>query len=219
MRDIAIYGAGGFGLEVAQLIEQINREHSSWNMIGYFDDWVSKGESLNGYPVLGGMKELNAWTTELDIALAIGNPRKRIENRQSINNDNIRFPKLIHPTAIADVDRHVKIGQGTIVCAGNILTTQVTIGQYVILNLACTVGHQTRIGDYSSFMPTCNISGEVEIGDAVFMGTGAKIINKKRIGSYSVIGAGAVVIKDIPSNCTAVGVPAKVVKQESEDCK
>lgn len=61
-------------------------------------------------------------------------------------------------------------------------------------------------------MPSVNISGEVEIGEAVYVGTGAKIINQLKIGDNTIIGAGAVVAKDLPANCTAVGVPAKVIK-------
>lgn len=49
------------------------------------------------------------------------------------------------------------------------------------------------------------------IGDNVVMCTGAKIIGKVRIGSNSVIGANAVVVKDIPENSVAAGVPAKVL--------
>lgn len=61
-------------------------------------------------------------------------------------------------------------------------------------------------------MPTCNISGEVVIGESVYCGTGVKIINQTYIGDNAIIGAGAVVTKPIPANCTAVGMPAKVIK-------
>ena len=38
MKDIAIYGAGGFGREVASLIKRINRIENQWNFVGFFDD-------------------------------------------------------------------------------------------------------------------------------------------------------------------------------------
>ena len=86
--------------------------------------------------------------------------------------------------------KYVKIGEGSIICAGNILTTNINVGRYVILNLACTVGHETEIGDFSAFMPSCNISGEVNIGNCTYWGTGAKIINRCKVGDEAVIGAG-----------------------------
>ncbi len=50
------------------------------------------------------------------------------------------------------------------------------------------------------------------IGDNVYFGPGAKIIRNVRIGSRVKIGANAVVMTDIPDDCTAVGVPARIVK-------
>ena len=76
----------------------------------------------------------------------------------------------------------------------------------------CTVGHDITIKSYASFMPSVNISGEVIIHEAVYVGTGAKIINQLEIGENTIVGAGAVVSKSLPSNCTAVGIPAKVIK-------
>jgi serine acetyltransferase len=61
-------------------------------------------------------------------------------------------------------------------------------------------------------MPSVNISGDVEINDCVYVGTGAKIINQLIIGESAIIGAGAVVIKSIPANCTAFGMPARPIK-------
>jgi len=212
MGKIAIYGAGGFGLEVAQLVEQINELKPQWQLIGFFDDFKNHGEIVNGYPVLGGIERLNDWNEELGIVLALGVPSTKLKVYETIDNHNIYFPNLIHPSAIIGSPHHVRIGDGCIICAGSIITTNIVIGRHVIFNLACTVGHEARIGDFSSFMPSCNISGKAEIGVGVFFGTGAKIINGMKVGDHSIIGAGAVIINDIPERSTAVGIPAKVIK-------
>ena len=81
--------------------------------------------------------------------------------------------------------------------------------------MGCTVGHDTIIKDYAAFMPSCNVSGEVLIEEGVYCGTGVKIINQTSIGEFATIGAGAVVTTPIPGFCTAVGVPARVVKREA----
>jgi sugar O-acyltransferase (sialic acid O-acetyltransferase NeuD family) len=213
MKNIAIYGAGGFGLEVAQLIEQINEVKAQWKLVGFFDNWKHVGDVVNGYSILGGLREINEWKDEINLVIALGMPQKKIDARRAIESKKVHFPALVHPSAVVGGAKHVELGEGSIVCAGCIITTNVIIGRHVILNLSCTVGHQTRIGDYCSFMPSCNISGEVEVGEGVYFGTGAKIINGKKIGAHSVVGAGAVVITDLPERCTAVGVPAKPIKQ------
>ena len=179
MKDIAIFGAGGFGREVLTIINDINKCCQTWNFIGFFDDGKKKGESVHGYQFC---------------------------------NSSISYPTIIHPSVLIGDNNSVEIGNGCIICASNIITTDSKIGSFVILNLACTVGHDTVIGDYSSFMPTCNISGEVNIGEGVYCGTGAKIINQKNVGKLSTIGAGAVVIKDVPDYAVVAGVPAKIIK-------
>lgn len=211
MKNIAIFGAGGFGREVAMLIEQINEQQKTWEIIGFYDDGIAAGTELNGFKVLGGVKELNSHEDELYIVFAVGDPKTKRTIISKISNDNIKFPTLVHPNVIIG-NKDVNIGKGSIIAAGNIITVNISIGSHVILNLSCTVGHDTTIGDYCSFMPTVNISGEVNIKECVYVGTGAKIINQLEIGENTIIGAGAVVAKTLPANCTAVGIPAKPVK-------
>lgn len=212
MKDLAIFGVGGFGREVLTLINDINKKENEWNIIGFFDDAYKKGEIINGIPILGSTDDLNSWKKEIYIVIAIGDPKIKHKVINKINNSNVKFPTVIHPTVIIGDTDYVKIGKGCIICAGNIITTNVEIKDFVILNLSCTVGHDTIIGNYASFMPTCNISGEVLINDSVYCGTGVKIINQVEIGENSIIGAGAVVTSSQPDNCTIVGVPAKVIK-------
>lgn len=214
MKDIAIFGVGGFGREVLTLIQDINRIKPEWNIIGFFDDGYPKGAEVNGFENLGGVEELNQWDRKktLAVAIAIGTPsiKKKILSR--IKNNMVDFPTLIHPSVLIGDTNYVEIGKGCIICAANIITTNIKIGDFVILNLACTVGHDTVIKSYAAFMPTCNISGEVVIEEGVYCGTGVKIINQTSIGENTTVGAGAVVTKPLPANCTAVGMPAKPIK-------
>ena len=209
MKDIAIYGAGGFGREVLTLVRDINRAEERYNIVGFFDDGVPKGTEVNGLPLLGAMEDLNAWPTEIAVTVAVGTPAVKKQIVERITNSLVTFPTLIHPSVMIGDSERVRIGQGSILCAANILTTDIRVGRFVILNLACTVGHDVVIGDFAAFMPSCNISGEVTVGEGVYGGTGAKIINQVSIGDFAVIGAGAVVVRDLPAHCTAVGVPAK----------
>lgn len=212
MKDIAIFGAGGFGREVLTLIQDINKVSPTWNIIGFFDDAHKKGEVINGIPTLGTVNDLNGWKNKIAITVAIGSPNIKKSILDKISNNNIYFPTLIHPSVMIGDSNFVKIGDGCIICAGNFITTNIEIQDFVILNIACTTGHDTVIGKYSAFMPSVNISGEVIIGESVYVGTGSKIINRLSIGEFTIVGAGAVVAKSLPAHCTAVGVPAKPIK-------
>jgi sugar O-acyltransferase (sialic acid O-acetyltransferase NeuD family) len=204
---IAIYGFGGFGREVKNLIEDINE----YEFIGFFDDNSTIENADAKYKILGGIKELNNWPEEISVAVAIGDPTTKKGIVEKIINTNVNFPNLIHPSVIGNPNNYT-IGKGCIICANNIITVDISIGDFLILNLSCTVGHDTVIKDFCSVMPGVNISGEVELGNCSYIGTGAKIINLVEIGENTIVGAGAVVSKSLPANCTAVGIPAKPIK-------
>lgn len=211
MEKIAIVGAGGFGREVKTLIDDINKLNKKFELIGFYDDNLPKDSIVNGIRVLGTISEINTISEKINIVFAIGDPKIKLKIFNTIDNQNINYPILIHPSVIMSND-FITIGKGSIICAGTILTCNIEIGNFVILNLLCTVGHDSKIGDFSSFMPAVNISGEVFVEQKVYVGTGVKIINQLVIGENSVVGAGAVVSRDLPKNCTAVGIPAKPIK-------
>lgn len=212
MKKIAIFGAGGFGREVKTIVDAINKtQPNTYNFVGFYDDGKEKGSIINGFPVLGGIKELNEVTSELSLIISIGDPKIKKVILDKIENSNLQFPTIIHPNTSISAD-DVTIGKGTIICEGTIITCNIKIGDFVIFNLMCTVGHDTLIDDYCAFMPSVNISGEVHLYQGVYVGTGAKIINLLEIGENTIIGAGAVVSKSLPANCTAVGIPAKPIK-------
>ena len=211
MKNIVIIGVGGFGREIKMLIDQINENKPSFNILGFYDDAVGLKKVYNGIKYLGTLNKLNQVKQETAVAIGIGDPKTKVKIKERLSNKNLTFPSLIHPSVLIGSDE-VNIGEGTIICSGVIITCNIEIGNFVTLNLACTVGHDTIIKDYASFMPSVNISGEVVICECVYVGTGAKIINQLKIGKNTIVGAGAVVSKTLPENCTAVGIPAKPIK-------
>jgi len=211
MKDIVIVGAGGFGREVKMLIDQINGASPKYSVLGFYDDSVPKGTLINGLKVLGSIFDLDQVTKSTAVAIAIGAPKSKKAIVAQLTNPLLYFPKLIHPSVILGISDEA-IGKGVIICAGNIITVNITIGDFVILNLGCTIGHDTNIGNYCAFMPQVNIAGEVSLGEAVYGGMGAGIINQVTIGDNVTLGAGTIVVKDLPSNCLVVGIPGKIIK-------
>lgn len=103
----------------------------------------------------------------------------------------------IHPGAT--------IGKGFFIDHG----TGVVIGETAIIGDNVTIFHNVTLGG------TGNETGKRHptIGNNVLIGTGASILGNIKIGNNSKIGAGAVVLKDVPDNVTAVGIPAKPIKK------
>lgn len=214
MKNIVIIGAGGVGRETSLIIQKINELELTWNLIGFIDDNQDNwGKVINGYPIIGGIDSLELLTPDTYLVIAIANyeVKKKIVNK--INN-KFKFATIVHPKVW--IHDHMKIGQGTIIYEGVILTTNVEIGNHVIISPKCGVGHDSIIKDYVSLLWNVNISGNDFIEEGVMMGSGSTIIQSKKVGKGSTIGAGAVIIEDIDSFSTAVGVPARIVKVDYE---
>ncbi|MEY4758176.1 MAG: hypothetical protein RJA34_3074, partial [Pseudomonadota bacterium] len=177
-QPIVIFGAGGFGREVLQLIHDINRANPAatvWEPLGFVVDAAYVDDRLvNGLPIVGSPDWL-VTHPEVRIVLAVGAPavrRRTVASWTSISPD--RYATLVHPRAW--VGDHVGIGHGSVICAGALITTNITIGQHVHVNIGCTIGHDAVLEDFVTLNPSVNISGNVRLGTGVDVGTRAALI-------------------------------------------
>lgn len=216
-KQLVIIGAGGFAREVLWLVEDININGNQWEVLGLIDeDPGKKGVIVNDFPILGDLHWFEGISSNLNVVFAVGKPkgRKKLVD-QCIEFPNLEFPNLIHPSI--RLCKHICIGKGNIICKSTILTTNIRMGDFNIINLNCTVGHDVVIKDFCTVAPGVNISGKVTLNSGCDLGTNTCIIQEKTIGEWATIGAGSVVIRDIEPRCTAVGVPAKIIKRYSEE--
>jgi sugar O-acyltransferase (sialic acid O-acetyltransferase NeuD family) len=191
------------------LVSDINRRDKVWNLRGFLSDSPVALPGSCEHAILGGRDWLDD-NLGCSVAIGIGAPSVRRKIARSLIERQIDMPVLIHPNAV--IGSRVSIGQGSLITAGNVLTTDITIGSFVILNLLCTTGHDCRLGSYVTVAPGTNISGNVFIGEGCDVGTGTAIVQGITIGEWTILGAGACATRDVPANCTAVGVPAVPIK-------
>lgn len=212
MQDIVIVGAGGFGKEVAWLIERINAVEKKWNILGFLDDNDAVQDCcVLSYKVLGRLDDAIKYE-QASFVCAIGSSkiRKKVITRLKSKSKNIKFATLIDPSVI--MSNTNRFGEGCIICANCVFTVEIVLGDFVTINVGTIVGHSAILGNFVTLCPSVNMSGDTIIGDCVEIGTGTQVINSMRIGENTIVGAGAVVVKDLPSGCTAVGCPAKPIK-------
>ena len=91
----------------------------------------------------------------------------------------------------------------------------IVFGETTEIGDNCTIYHGVTLGgtgkDTGKRHPT--------LGNNVLIGAGAKVLGPVYIGDNVRVGAGSVVLKNLPANCTAVGVPAEVVRMRNEECR
>ena len=206
-RKLYIFGAGGFGREVAWLATQ------SWEgnvEIEFVVDQIDFPLSdVNGYKVILFRDICQDQVSRY--AIAIGDPVARLKVASLFQSNSLRPTSIVHPRA--EMSEWVDIGPGSILCAGTIVTANVAIESHVHINIDCTIGHDVIIGEFSTLSPGVHVSGNVHIGKGVFIGTGATIINGSQdnpliIGDGSVVAAGACITRHVQAGALVAGVPA-----------
>ena len=100
-----------------------------------------------------------------------------------------------------------EIGPGLLINHGHVV-----IDGTAVIGTLCSIAPFVTIG-LDTGGPEANFAGP-KIGRFVFIGTGAKLLGSITIGNNARIGANAVVLTDVPDDCTAVGVPARVIAHE-----
>ncbi len=211
MTETFIVGVGGLGREVLWLLRELNQQGEGYDIQGFVDDDERlHGQTICGIPVLGSLDLLESHP-EANAVLGVGLPEVKQKILTRLIDLPLNWPTLVAPDV--QCSGYVEIGQGAIVCSGNILTTQVDIGAFSLINLDCTIGHDVILGAGTTLSPGVHLSGQVSVGSFCNIGTGAVAIPDIDIGEHSVVGAAAVVIDDLAPGSTAVGNPAKVIKQ------
>ncbi len=216
MKNIYIFGSGGFAKEVAFLIDSINKDRLQYNLVGFIDVHPKINSIKIGSKNINVLDESKFFNTgqlpDACYSIGIGNPDV-INKIQSRLGAKVEFPNLIHPKFEAFIEQ-IDMGIGNIITAGCVFTIDIKIGSFNIFNLNTTVGHDAIIGDGNVFNPGTQISGGVKIGNYNLIGTNSAILQSVIIDNYNTIGAGAMVNKDLGSSKVAVGVPAKVIKEK-----
>lgn len=211
MNRIVIVGAGGLGREVLTLIRDINVADPAWEVLGFLASEAPEAGLLRRIDArhLGSDTDavlLNSIRGCYFIA-AIGAPATRRETSTRMGRAGLTPATLVHPTAVIGED--VVLEEGTFVCAGANLTTNIRVGRGCVVDRSVNIGHDCILGEFVTLAPGATVSGNVTLGDEVYMGTNSCTVQGLSVGAGTVIGAGAVVTRNVGDRLKVVGIPAR----------
>lgn len=208
-KPLIIYGAGGFGREIACLIKAINRKQQQWQLVGFIDDGIPKG-TINEYgKVLGDSSLLQHITEHTALVISIASSKIIEKITNSITNPNIYYPNIIAPDVLFFDKKIFRMGQGNLITFGCRMSCNVNIGNFNIINGQISFGHDVSIGNYNIIMPETRISGESTIGNHNFFGVRSLVLQGIKIGNNTRIGAASVIIRSTKDGYLYYGNPAR----------
>lgn len=209
MKKILIYGAGGHGKVVLDILLTMGCEVS-----GFLDaDSNKHGNKINGFEVLGDWPYLEK-NKSMGLALGIGNNKIREMIFKQAKNIGVEIVSAVHSSAV--ISKFAKIGEGVVIMPGAIVNSGCILEDGVVVNTGATVDHDCHLERFSQIWPGAHLAGGIRIGEFSYVGTGAAIIQNLKIGREVIIGAGAAVVSDLPDKVTAVGVPARIIKTDKD---
>lgn len=218
-----LYGTGGCArgampLLAAHIATLAKRDPHTLHEV-FFVDVKLSGPTINGYPALSEKDFLALDHGRKYYNVAIANSRIRERVVRDMEAAGIAPISVIAPDVLTYDAVH--IGEGALLNARTIITSNIQIGRHFHCNLASYVSHDCVIGDFVTFAPNVHCNGNIHIHDHVYVGCGAMLKQGTPdqplvIGEGAIIGMGAVVIQDVPPYTTVVGVPARPLKHREK---
>jgi len=209
MKKIAIFGSSGHGSDVADIA--IDN--------GYTDIiFLTQDIGIESYCGFSVMKDTPEVVKKLDekgfyFALGVGDPalREKIYTKYP----TLSYPTLIHSSVTKGncQQRSINTCRGSIFAAGSRISNNVIVGDFCFIGINTVIGHDCIVENFVSLMPCVVISGNVHIYKGAYLGCNSSLRQgmpdrKLLIGKFSIVGMGTVVLKDVPENHRAIGVPA-----------
>ena len=206
MHDIIIVGAGGCGREVANWIEDINKEEPTWNILGFIDDNLT---ALDGfacrYDILGRICEHDV-DPSIYYAMGIASPGAKKAVAENLMAKGANFAQIIHPST--RIYTESPLGKGIVTYPNSKIGTGTKVGDFVTLQ-STIIGHDVKIGNYVTVSSSCGVTGGVQLKDGCFLGDHAAIAVGLTIGENAYVGIGSVVIRDVKPDTKVFGNPAR----------
>ncbi len=209
MKNIIIVGAGEFGQEISEWLEDIIERDATIRIGGYLDDGLAVVDKLNDsypYPLLG--KIANYYPRDEDFfVIAIGNPAVKMQVVNCLKQRSANFFNLIHPSVV--IARTATLGTGVIMCPFSLASVHCVIEDFVTINAYSSIGHNAYIGEGVTISSHVDITGNVRVNNGVFIGSNASVLPSVEIGIAAKIGAGSMVLKKVSAYTTTYTLPVR----------
>jgi len=175
------------------------------------DDPRRQGIRVRGVPVVGPSEAaVDHPDSRLLVCAGSGRVRATIVARlASLGVEPARYATVIHPSVW--VPRSCTVGEGTVLLANVVMTTDVTVGRHVVAMPNAVFTHDDHLDDFATVCAGVTLGGNVQIGRAGYLGMNSSVRERCGIGENAVLGMGSVLLQDLPAGESWVGSPARPI--------
>lgn len=217
MEKIIIIGGKGQAVVMADhILHAAQIFNAQYDLIGYSIDDPALGDNINGIPILCKINQLSEKYNHLNDVkyfFALYKPvimKERIQLFKGLDLPETKFTNFVHPSSY--IAPSASMGFGNFVCANVTINSNAQLGNHNILNGNVLFGHDSVIGNHNILAGNATISSELVIGNGNFIGLNSTLRDRVKMGDYNIVGMASTVLKNIGSNQTVVGSPAKLIK-------
>lgn len=173
------------------------------------DDPALRGKAVDGHPVLGGTADAaGPLTGRLVLCAGAGRTRRVLAAALAARGiGDERYATVVHPAA--SVAPSCRIGAGSILLAGVVLTASVTLGRHVAVMPNAVLTHDDALADFVTVCAGAALAGNVRVAEGAYLGAGCLIREGRAVGAGATVGMGAVVLSDVPAGEVWAGNPAR----------
>lgn len=201
MKSLILIGGGGHCKSIIEAAESVDRE-----IRGILDLPEYYGSECLGYKVIGNDDDIPKFVDDCEFIVTLGfikNPAPRIKLHRLVEKYGGKFAIVIASTA--QVSRHAKIGDGTVILHHATVNAGASIGFGCIINTASNIEHDVTVRDFCHISTGAMINGGCTVGESCFVGSGAVIANGVTVTNRCVIGAGSIILRDLSKTSTYYG--------------
>lgn len=205
---LAIYGTGGAGIELYEMIIS-SKLKSKWKEIVFIDD-ITKSDIIHGHRVFSFDSFSNNFSeNQVEVVVAVGEPNLRESLYHKVKTCKYNFATIVSETALISPSAH--IDEGSVILDRTIVSSRSHIHSNCFVNGSAIIGHDVILGQNSLVCSFSLIAGHACIGNNSFIGGSSCVRDNISIGKGVIVSMGAVVLNNIKDNLVVLGNPAKAI--------
>ena len=212
-KKVIIIGGNGNGGVAAACIKdmRLNYNCKDYEVYGFLNDFIPVGDTINGYRVLGRLKDIKRFINEdfyfIYAIHSVSHGYLRVKIFESLNIPDEKLITLIHPLSF--VGEGCELEPGVMVMANSYIGAHTKVGKCTFVMANCAIAHDNIIGSFCHLSIGAVCGSFLTIGKGCDVAINATVIEKIIMGDFSVVGAGALCLKDVKPYQIVVGNPAK----------